>query len=222
MLKWSGAETETDPRAGGNNPYGCKDGNNGTTRMKGRILLCLIDFGRAKDIRLDAYSDLLQPCNNGSTTGTDSEVGMAVERGTGRVRGRGMKAVSGGRRIPHDKGRDRDRGNNGDRDGVGMKEMVSRERNCYDRKEEEEEKGEEEEEGNGVSGVVGSYSKSCAKNAFSYNVTVGHNRGMHVHCMHALSSAICYNLELILCNFPLLHVILLYTIIMLRIFLSWK
>ena len=213
MLKWSGTGTETDPRAGGNNLYSCKDGNNGATRTKGRILLCLIDFGRAKDTRLEAYSDLLKPCNNGSTTDTDSEVGMEVERGTGT--GRGMRAGTGGRKIPHDRGRDR--GENGDRDGVSMKGMVRRKQNCYDRNEKEETK--EEGEGGGVSGDVVNYTKSCAKNAFSYNVTVGHDRGMHLHCMHVLSFAFCYNFELVLCNFRLLYVILLSTIIMLHIFL---
>ena len=232
VLKWSGTGTETDPRAGGNNLYGCKgtetdpraggnnlysckDGNNGATRTKGRILLCLIDFGRAKDTRLEAYSDLLKPCNNGSTTDTDSEVGMEVEGGTGTGTGRGMRAGTGGRKIPHDRGRDR--GENGDRDGVSMKGMVRRKQNCYDRNEKEETK--EEGEGGGVSGDVVSYIKSCTKNAFSYNVTVGHDRGMHLHCMYVLSFAICYNFELVLCNFPLLYVILLSTTIMLHIFL---
>ena len=171
VLKWCG----TDPRAGGNNLYGCRDGNNGNTRTNGRILLCLIDFGRAKDTRLEAYSDLLQPCKNGSTTDTGSEVGMEVERGTRTGTG------TGGRKIHHDRGRDRDRdrGKNGDSDGVMRKE-----RNFCGRNEVEETKEEDEGEGGGVRGVVVSYTKSCVKNAYSYNVTVEHDGGMYVHCMH--------------------------------------
>ena len=218
MLKWCG----TDPSPGDNSLSGCKDGNNGNTRTKGRILLCLIDFGRAKDTRLEAYSELLNPCKKDSTTDTDSEVGMEEKRG----RGRGTRTGTGGRTIPHDRGRDRDRGENGDGDRArgksGDRDGVKRGvRNCYGKNEVEETKEEDEGEGEGGGrGVVVSYTKSCAKNAFSYDVTVEHERGMYVRTLRArtvLTFTICYNLELIHCNFSLLYVILL-CIIMLYTF----
>ena len=57
--------------------------------LNGRILLCLIDFGRAKDTRLESYSSLLQPCKKGTSTvivaddvsnrGTGTGIGVGVE-----------------------------------------------------------------------------------------------------------------------------------------------
>lgn len=91
--------------------------------MDGRILLCLIDFGRAKDTRLESYSSLLQPCKKGTSTdiGVDdvSNRGRGIGVGRGKGRGVGVECHEDHRSKSSEKSSSRSR----DKDKDRVKEM---------------------------------------------------------------------------------------------------
>ena len=201
VLKWKGPDKSAwgtcTPHNGKNNSSSSSSSSGGD--RGGRILLCLIDFGRAKDTRLESYSSLLQPCKKATSTRTSIGVDDVSERGIGTGRrigiGRGVEvewqedhrrksSVSSYRSSDNDKDKAKDRVKEMKRDG-GLRETrkncegeVRRSRrNIMEEKihaDSKKEKGEGEvEEGNKI-GKEGEEGERQGEGQEIYDAVVGH------------------------------------------------